>query len=58
MKKYIVLISLALFAVTGAVVEGLVEGLSPHVIQLNGLLTIICVGVFMFWTLKTQINRL
>jgi hypothetical protein len=54
MKKYIVLILLALLAMTGAVIEGLVEGLSPHVVQINGLLTIICTGAFIVWTLKLQ----
>jgi hypothetical protein len=57
MKKYIVLIILALLAMTGAVLEGLVEGLSPQLVQVNGLLTIICAGVFIFWTLKIQVQR-
>ena len=38
----------------GAVLEGLVEDLSPQVIQINGLLTIICTGAFIAWTLKLQ----
>ena len=57
MKKYIVLIFLALLTMTGAVLEGLVEGLSPHLVQVNGLLTVICAGVFIFWTLKIQAQR-
>jgi hypothetical protein len=57
MKKYIVLIILALLTMTGAVLEGLVEGLSPQLVQVNGLLTIICAGVFIFWTLKIQVQR-
>ena len=56
MKTSIVLALLALLTITGAVLEGLVEGLSPHMIQANGLLTIICAGVFVFLTLKTQID--
>ena len=56
MKKYIVLIFLALLAMTGAVLEGLVEGLSPQFVQVNGLLTIISAGVFIFWTLKLQVQ--
>ncbi len=58
MKKYIVLIFLALLTMTGAVLEGLVEGLSPQLIQVNGLLTIICAGVFISLTLKTQAGEL
>jgi len=54
MKKYIVLTILVLLTMTGAVLEGLVEGLSPQLIQLNGLLTIICTGVLITWTLKTH----
>ena len=57
MKKYIVLIFLALLTMTGAVLEGLVEGLSPHLVQVNGLLTIICTGIFIIWTLKLQVQR-
>jgi len=54
MSKYIIPILLALLALTGAVVEGLVEGLSPHLVQVNGLLTIICTGALIAWTLKAQ----
>ena len=54
MKKYIVLIFLAVLTLTGAVLEGLVEGLSPQIVQVNGLLTIICAGIFIVWTLKLQ----
>ena len=56
MKKYAVLILLALLTMTGAVIEGLVEGLSPQMIQANGLLTIICSGIFIFLTLKVQMD--
>lgn len=54
MKKYIVLILLGMATMAGAVLEGLVEGLSPQLVQVNGLLTILCTGVFIFWTLKLQ----
>lgn len=57
MKKYIVLIFLAVLTLTGAVLEGLVEGLSPQIVQVNGLLTIICAGIFIIWTLKLQVQR-
>ncbi len=57
MKNFI-LISLALLALTCAVLEGLIEGLPPQFIQINGLLTIVCAGVFITWTLKIQAERL
>jgi hypothetical protein len=57
MKKYIVLIFLAVLTLTGAVLEGLVEGLSPQIVQVNGLLTIICAGIFIIWTLKLQVQQ-
>lgn len=56
MKKYIILISLALMTLTFAVLEGLVE-LPPQFIQLNGLLTILCTGAFISWTLKVQVDK-
>ena len=55
MKKYIILISLALMTLTCAVLEGLVE-LPAKFIQLNGLLTILCTGAFISWTLKVQVE--
>ena len=57
MKKIIVLTSLALVAITFAVLEGLVESLPPQFIQINGLLNIVCAGVFIVWTLKVQAER-
>ena len=54
MKKYIVLTILIMLTMTGAVLEGLVDGLSPQLVQLNGLLTIICTGILITWTLKIQ----
>jgi hypothetical protein len=56
--KNLILISLALLAITFAVLEGLIEGLPPQFIQINGLLTIVCAGVFIVWTLKIQAERL
>jgi len=56
MKKYIVLILLALVTLTGAVLEGLVE-LSPQFIQINGLMTILCAGALITWTLKIQADE-
>ena len=52
MKKYFLLIPLALLTMTCAVVEGLVESLSPQFIQISGLLTLVCVLVFVIWSLK------
>ena len=55
MRKYIILISLALMTLTCAVLEGLVE-LPAQFIQLNGLLTILCTGAFISWTLKVHVD--
>lgn len=57
MKKAIVLTLLALVTMTCAVLEGLVESLPPQFIQVNGLLTIVCAGTFIVWTLKVQAER-
>ena len=57
MKKIIVLTSLALLTMTFAVLEGLVESLPQQFIQINGLLTIVCAGVFIVLTLKVQAER-
>lgn len=58
MKKYFLLIPLALLTITCAVLEGLFETLPAQFIQINGLLTIVCVGVFIVWTLKVQAGTL
>jgi hypothetical protein len=58
MMKYIVLTIMALLTLTCAVLEGLFEGLPPQFIQFNGLLAIVCTGVFIAWTLKTQADSL
>ena len=57
MKKYIVLIILALLTMTGAVLEGLVEGLSPQLVQANGLLTLLSAFALVVWTLKIQTGK-
>lgn len=57
MKKYIILITLALLTMTGAVVEGLVESLSPQFVQLNGLLVILSTAALITWTLKVQADN-
>jgi hypothetical protein len=54
MKKYTGLILLALLTMTCAALEGLFEGLPAQFIQFNGLLTMLCVGVFISWTLKIR----
>ena len=54
MKKYVVLIFLALLTMTGALLEGLVVDLSPQMVQLNGLLTLISAGILIGWTLRIQ----
>ena len=48
MIRYVVLTLLALLTMTFAVLEGLVESLPPQLIQISGLLTIVCAGVFIF----------
>lgn len=58
MKKSIILISLALLTMTCAVLEGLIETLPAQFIQLTGLLTIVCAGVFITWTLKVRTGGL
>ena len=57
MKKYIILIALAVLTMTGAVVEGLVESLSPQFVQLNGLLVILSTAALITWTLKVQADK-
>ena len=54
MKKYVVLIFLALLTMTGALLEGLVVDLSPQMVQLNGLLTLISAGILIGWRLRIQ----
>lgn len=54
MKKYIILISLAILTMTCAVLEGLAPNLPTQFIQLNGLLIIVCAGALIVWTLKVQ----
>jgi hypothetical protein len=58
MKNYIALTILALLTMSCAVLEGLFESLPAQFVQFTGLLTIICVGVFIGWTLKVQANSL
>lgn len=54
MIRYVVLTLLALLTMTFAVLEGLVESLPSQIIQISGLLTIVCAGVFIFLALKIQ----
>lgn len=54
MKNYILLVFLGLLTMTCAVLEGLIDGLSPQFVQFTGFLTIIFAGVFVGWTLKLQ----
>lgn len=58
MKKYIVLGSLALLTMTGAVLEVLVEGLPQLMVQVNGGLTIVSAMALVVWTLKVQASDL
>lgn len=54
MKKYFILVLLALLTITCAVIEGLTESLPPQFIQISGLLIIVCAVVFIAWTLKVR----
>ena len=58
MKKYTVLGLLALLTMTGAVLEGLIEGLPQQVVPLHGALTIISAMALVVWTLKVQARDL
>lgn len=54
MKKYIILGLLTLVTLTGAVLEGLVEGLPQILVQINGGLTILAAMALVAWTLRLQ----
>ena len=56
MKKYIVLVFLALLTMTGAVLEGVFQTLPQSVVQASGLLTIIAAMILVIWTLKIQLD--
>lgn len=58
MKKYIVLGLLALITMTGALLEGLIEGLPQQLVQVNGALTIVSAMALVAWTLKVQASDL
>ena len=57
MMKYIVLTLLAILTLASAVLEGLFDSLPPQFIQLVGLLTIVCTGVFIGWMLRLQLRN-
>jgi len=57
MLKYVALTMLVLLTVTCAIIEGLIEGLPSQFVQLVGLLTLACTGVFVGWTLKLRAIR-
>jgi hypothetical protein len=57
MMKYIALTLLLLLTTTCAILEGLIEGLPFQFVQLVGLLTIACTGVFVGWMLKLKAVR-
>jgi len=54
MKKNIILISLALLTLSGAILEVLIENIPSQFIQINGLLTIVCAGICVTWNLKLR----
>ena len=55
MGKYIVWVSLAVLMISGALIEGLVEGLPQKWVQLNGFVTILSVFGFVAWTLRKTV---
>jgi hypothetical protein len=57
MKKYVIIAALAILTLSFAVLEGLVEGLPVQLVQLSGLLTILCTAAFIGWTLKTMLGQ-
>ena len=56
MIRLIVLTLLALITISCAVLEGLIPGLPAQFIQITGLLTIVCTGIFIIWILKLQVQ--
>ena len=57
MKARISLAALVLLTVACALLEGLVESLPRQFIQMNGLLIILCAGVFVGWTVRLRAGR-
>lgn len=56
MKKYVIIVLLALMTLACVTLEGLIE-LPVQFVQVNGLLTILCTGAFISWTLKVQADE-
>jgi len=52
MSRIIALSALALLAVAGALLEGMIDQVPPQFIQINGILIILCTGVFILSALK------
>lgn len=57
MKKYIILLSLALLTLVGAVLEGLVEDISPLLVQCIGGLTLLSGVALIVWALSYQTEK-
>ena len=53
MKKYVIMVLLALMTLACVTLEGLID-LPVQFVQVNGLLTILCAGAFISWTLKAH----
>lgn len=53
MNKYVVMVLLALMTLACVTLEGLID-LPVQFVQINGLLTILCTGAFISWTLKVH----
>ncbi len=57
MKKHLIWVSLAVLALSFAVLEGLVSNVPQQFVQFNGLFTILATMAFIGWTLKMQMAR-
>jgi hypothetical protein len=58
MKQLIILAVLGLLTIAGAATEFFFQGLPQHVVQINGLLTIILAMFFVILTLRLQTRGL
>jgi len=52
MMKIFTLSVLSVLALAGALLEGLIDAVPPQFVQLNGVIIILCTGVFILSALK------
>lgn len=58
MKNIVILVSLGLLTMVGAVIELFFQNLPSSLVQINGLLTIVFAMLFVIWTLRLQATGL